>query len=192
MRPVSQHRIDIASEHIENADIVAEASRAAGLGYAIACAFVKKESGGRNIYGHDHGGIFSTATGPVRIGEAVYLKGADIEVTHANFGVFLIKMACGLKSNGVGPMQITYAGELPDGRTGGFFRQMLEDQDLDPAEPFDNMLFGFRKLKEYRRGQHSWAEVGTLYNAGNLGHGVNQYGWDVVELIRFFRREFKQ
>ena len=44
--------------------------------FYLACAILQKESGGRNIYGHDRGGVFTTT------------DGSNIEVTKANFTEF--------------------------------------------------------------------------------------------------------
>jgi hypothetical protein len=86
-----------------------------------------KESKGKNIYGHDIGGIFSTRDNAVELQGKVWPKGSNIPVTPSNAGIFLIKMATGAKSNGMGPSQITFASDLVDGRTGGYFRMMLEE-----------------------------------------------------------------
>ena len=93
-----------------NADLIVQAASATGVPLAIAAAMIQKETGGKNIYGHDAGGVYSTLTGPVVVGGIVYEKGADIPVTWLNFVEFLRLVTAGAKSNGVGPAQITYSG----------------------------------------------------------------------------------
>lgn len=185
---VTQAKIDIATrEGLRNADALARACERLGLGYAAACTKVDMESNGDNIYGHDVGGALSTRNGAVTVCGKTYPRMSNIPVTHQNFAVFLMMMAAGHKSNGVGPSQITYAGELPDGRTGGYFRMAADDENLDLVLPEDNFYFGLKRLKEHYDNVGNWAQAATLYNAGNLRNGVNSYGRMFVVLHRRWR-----
>jgi hypothetical protein len=141
-----------------------------------------KESKGKNIYGHDIGGIFSTRDNAVELQGKVWPKGSNIPVTPSNAGIFLIKMATGTKSNGMGPSQITFASDLVDGRTGGYFRMMLEEFLL-PWDLDDNMYFGIRTLARHYEGTGSWLKAATLYNEGNLRSGITDYARDFVRLM---------
>ena len=138
-KPVTPERVAIA-EHagLANVATAAVACRDAGLPFWAACALLEKESGGRNVYGHDQGGVHSLP------------NGRALEVTPVNYHDFIIKVMNGATSNGVGPCQITYAGTLVrctggNGRNGGYFRLMAE-AGLLPWRVYDNMLFGFRNL----------------------------------------------
>lgn len=191
MAPVGEGRIALASRTLANADAAALACRRAGVSYAVACALMEKESGGRNIYGHDVGGALSTASGPVTVAGVTYPKGADIPVGRLNFGVFLLMIGAGARSNGVGPCQITYAGDLPDGRTGGYFRQMLDDEGLDPADPVDNVVKGLTTLGRLHDQYGSWATAGAVYNGGS--HPSDRavaYGIDLARRINAWRDRF--
>ena len=54
---------------------LATAAGRIGLPLHVAAAFAEQESGGRNIYGHDAGGVFSK-------------PGVNVPVTKANFAEF--------------------------------------------------------------------------------------------------------
>jgi hypothetical protein len=66
--------------------------------FYLACVILDKETDGRNIYGHDVGGIFT------------YPDGRNVEVTEANYAEFLRRLAAGETSNGVGCFQLTFRG----------------------------------------------------------------------------------
>jgi hypothetical protein len=122
-----------------NVSLIWSASAKAGLPFYAACALMEKESGGRNVYGHDAGGA---------------LSGYPHPVTFDNWRVFRwLVIDKGMTSNGVGPAQITWK---------PFFLRM-EDELLKPWSPFDNMFFGFRLIRDYRVGK-TWADAGTRYN----------------------------
>lgn len=195
-------RIDLAkADGIYRPAQVAAAARLVKLPLAVAFSLVQKESpgrdllgkrwsGGLNIYGHDAGGALSTGMGPVTVCGETYPEDSDIPVTPANFGIFLIMISHGVRSNGVGPCQITYDGELPDGKSGGFFRQMLEE-DLWPWHPPHNMQFGFRRFRGYLENtEGDVAKAGTIYNAGSLRGGVNEYGLDLELRVTSWRGKF--
>lgn len=185
----ARRRFATVERGLRNVNAIADACVKTGLSFHLGCALAEKESHGRNIYGHDLGGALSTGRGPVTVAGHTYDRGEDIPVTPANAGIFLLMIGAGHRSNGMGPGQITYANDLPDGRTGGFFRQML-DAGLLPWDPTDNLTFAFRKLKNLLDAGYDAAEAGTIYNAGNLTHGVNQYGHDLAARDGIYRRGF--
>lgn len=162
--PVTRKRIEIAAKHIQNADIAAVACREAELPYFVACALLEKESGGRNVYGHDRDGALSGFPG---------------QVNRGNYAVFRWMIANGWDSNGVGPCQITYP---------GFFDQM-EDEGLSPWNVHHNMLFGFRLLKGYYDKHSSWATAGALYNGGPTpNRAALEYGNDLKRRIGVWKQ----
>lgn len=131
-----------------------DAALAVGLPLAPACALLAKESGGRNVYGHDQGGTFAGFPGAVNEG---------------NWEVFWwLVDTQGAASNGVGPCQLTYP---------GFFRQMIA-AGLRPWVARDNMRFGFGLLKGYydtaaaSGDKTPWVTAGTRYN-GAAAYGVD-------------------
>ena len=147
---------------IVNADAIATASVAAAIPFHLALALVEGESGGRNIYGHDKGGVFSMP--PKADGAAVY-----VDVTPANFVEFLTRVVGGEMSNGVGPAQITYAGALRSGhRDGGYFRQMAT-LGLLPWVPVDNIFFALSGILRPLLSKYDGnvKAAGTVYNGGN-------------------------
>lgn len=151
---------------LRNVDAIEAAAARTGLEFAVACALVQKESGGRNVFGADKGGLY---------------KGE--EVTEAKYKSMLTKVLAGATSNGVGLTQITFAGSLKNGRRdGGFFRE-AEDQGLKLWVPLDNCLFGFALLlRLYNANGKSWAKAGQRYN------GAAVYGTDLVKKIGEWRK----
>lgn len=167
--PVTEARIEYAASHgIFNAGRAALACRTAGLPFYAACALLEKESHGRNVYGHDEGGVFS--------------NDEHETVDAQNFMQFIMRVMNGATSNGVGPCQITFAGSLKDGhRDGGYFRQMAL-LDLLPWRVYDNMVFGFSVLADHYERTGSWVTAGRLYN------GKLSYGEDLNRLVSTWKR----
>lgn len=186
-------RIAVMTRHgLDNAADIHAAAEVTGVPLRYAAALFEKESGGRNIYGHDWGGALSTVGQSVTVCGVKYPLGSDIPVTAANFGIFLIQLYNGRISNGVGPGQITYAGELPDGRSGGYFRLMLED-GLLPWVPLDNMTFALRELKARFDTSQRWREAGARYNGGSRpGARAYEYADDLVAKARVWRKRFEE
>jgi hypothetical protein len=177
--PVTEARILRAALTLRNARAIARACRAEGLAFFHACALVEKESGGKNIYGHDKGGV-NTVSG-------------SMGVTDKNFLLFLVKVMNGATSNGVGPLQITYAGARVGGhRDGGYFRQMAE-AGLRPWVPEENMRFGFRifvgLLKKHNG---DVAKAGAEYNGGpNPNEQARQYGRTLRDMSLTWKKRFR-
>lgn len=172
---------------LSNTVLVAQAAKIAGVPLHIAAALIYKESRGLNIYGHDWGGVYSTASGPVTIGGTTYPTGSDIPVTRANYLSFLDLLLSGnaqrpgVVSNGVGPAQITYYG----------FHVQARQDGVDLSDPLANMVFGLRLLAGYLGRDYtrtSVEEAGTLYNAGSLDNGVNAYGRSIWYLSEQYRK----
>ena len=156
----------LAAGGLSNAGLIVEAADRTGVPLAIAAAMVEKESGGRNVYGHDTGGVFS-------------VPGRDIEITQENYKEFLRRVLVGEKSNGVGPAQITYR---------GYFERYPE---YPFWEPLANIKFGLTILADYLRGDYSDASVaaaGARYNGGtNPGPRALAYGTDLLTKTKAWR-----
>lgn len=148
----------ISGKGMHNVEAMITAANATGVPLWIAAAFAQKESNGRNVYGNDVGGTFAGAG----------------EVTETNFAEFYrLVVDNKQKSNGVGPMQITYPAYFPQARAEG----------LALWRPYDNFLFGLRIVARHLNGDYSVASLeraGTLYNKGNMTDGVNAYGKDLA------------
>jgi hypothetical protein len=76
--------------------IVAREARRAGLPVALACAVLEKETGFRNVFGHD------AVRNPVKSP-----PGGLLAVTEDNYRQYLAHRRRGLGNQGVGPMQLT-------------------------------------------------------------------------------------
>jgi hypothetical protein len=173
------------AEGLTNVGQMWEAAVESGVPFPVACALFEKESGGANVYGHDVGGALSTRDRAVEVCGRTYPEDSTIPVSAANAGVFLLKIGAGARSNGMGPAQITWAGDLADGRSGGFFRDMLDNRGLIPWHVLDNMVYGLGLLHLYKAGRGTtWEDAGTRYN------GHREYGEDLAEKIREWRARF--
>ncbi|NLA29808.1 MAG: N-acetylmuramoyl-L-alanine amidase, partial [Propionibacterium sp.] len=174
----------LAAGGLTNADLIVQAATATGIPLAIAAAMIQKESGGKNVYGHDGSaetgpGVFSTRYGPVFIGGTTYAQGSDIPVTQGNFAEFLRRVTVGEKSNGVGPAQITYA---------GYFKQA---PDYPFWDALANIRFGLTILADYLDDDFSASSIssaGARYNGGtNPGEKALAYGADLLTKTNAWR-----
>lgn len=112
---------------LTNGEALAAACDKTGLPFYLACTILQKETGGRNVYGHDKGGAFSDPTG------------ANIDVTEANYAEFhRLVFEQGHTSNGVGPMQVTWEGHFT----------AMDAAGLKPWVPTDNILYGVGVLQK--------------------------------------------
>ena len=179
--------VEILGQTMVCAQEIVNAAAAVGIPLHIGAAMVQNEtSTGLNIYGHDAGGIYSTAGRPVTVEGVTYASGANVPVTRTNYKAFLDQLLIGnekrtgVTSNGVGPTQITWWEYHRDARNSG----------ADLSDPYTNLVWGFRILKGYLAGDYSKTsveEAGTLYNAGSLNNGINAYGqrlWTRAEAWR--------
>lgn len=149
---------EIIAEYLQNADALVKAAKDTGLPLDIAAAVIEKESGGKNIFGHDAGGAFHGGG----------------TVTEAKYKDFIKQVRGGKTSNGVGPAQITWP---------GFFTEM-EKQGLKPWVPYDNMKYGFSLMVDYLGGKTTDA---ALRNAGKRYNGNGSYGDHLVEVVKKWR-----
>lgn len=136
------------------------AAGAANLPIWVAVAFVEKESHGANVYGHDSGGTF-------------YGKGTVTQPNYQQFYDLVVNQH--QRSNGVGPMQITWTGFHVDAKRRGF---ALYD-------PFDNFRYGFELVRGYCGGNYSSA---SLTYAGTRYNGAAQYGRELAARALYWQR----
>ena len=148
--------VTIAKRYLQNVDTAWRVSQKIGMPFYLMCALLEKESMGKNVYGHDVGGVNS--------------RPGEWPVTKENFKEFYRRVVVLRQtSNGVGPLQLTWR---------GFFTQM-KDQGLRAWVPYDNMLFGGKLFMGYynthRRNGHSVSEsirrAGVQYN-GSMHMGT--------------------
>ena len=152
---------------LTNVETAAAASEATGLPFYILCAILEKESGGRNVYGHDQGGALSGFPG---------------EVTQGNFEVFRWLIDNGHTSNGVGPMQLTWK---------PFFDQM-DEKALLPWNVYDNMVFGADVFKGYYDTyRQTLTEREAIRQAGRKYNGSDSYGDSLVEISDEWRERLE-
>lgn len=168
----------ILAETLYNAEAIVAASARAGVPLWVAAAMIRQESTGRNVFGNDVGGVFSTPNAP------------DIEVTPARYAEFYARAiqpkidansnSAGETSNGVGPAQITFWGYHRDAKAEG----------LDLTDPEDSIFYGLRILKGYLKGDYTEASVkisATRYNAGPSSTVVNKYGEEVWKYAVYYQ-----
>jgi len=145
---------------LRNVDTAARVCNETKTPFFILCALLEKESGGRNVYGHDQGGA---------------LSGFERPVNQGNWEVFRwLVFDKGKTSNGVGPMQLTFK---------GFFTDM-EKEDLKPWDVHDNMTYGARVFMGHYRAAKD-AGHGTresIKRAGVQYNGATAYGDSLLKI----------
>ena len=146
----------LLKEHMPHADAgtathVLEAVATTKLPLSYALALIEKETGGRNVYGHDH--VRNPAP-----------KGG--KVTARNYAAYKKARKAGMGMQGVGPTQLTWF-EYQDhaDKLGGAWR------------PYPNMVVGFALLGSHikRLGKEKGA---AAYNG--TGDAADAYGRDFV------------
>lgn len=131
---------------------IADEATKAGIPYAVAFASVEQESGFKNIFGHDPGGLFPGQ-----------------KVTNARVTALIDHVRRGGVSNGVGFSQLTYIGFVKDAhaRKGG------------AAKVRNQLAVGFNLLADLRHEHGSWHAAFRAYNGS--GPAAERYadGMDV-------------
>lgn len=136
--PVDDEQIKAASKFLlpETAKFAAAAATAERLPYWLLCAILEKETGtGRNIYGND-----ATRDEAGNIIEYAALSGYPHEVDESNYKVYdwLVNVR-GMRSNGVGPGQITHKSLHDD----------MKNRGLRAWVPQDNIRYTAKLLRTY-------------------------------------------
>jgi len=139
---------------LHNVDVAARVANETGNKFYHVCALLEKESGGRNVYGHDVGGT---------------LSGFPRGVSKDNYEVFywLVITKAG-RSNGVGPMQLTFK---------GFHTDMIS-KGLKPYDPYDNITYGAKLWRDYYRlyRTQGFSRDQSIKMAGERYNGAAEYG----------------
>lgn len=157
-------KVIIISSRLSNGRDIFDAANQVDLDLCIACAFVEQESKGQNIYGHDEGGS--------------HCNGG--EVTEENYKDFYHEVVdLKQKSNGVGPMQITYRGYFPD----------AQKKKLSLWIPKDNLVYGFTIVKNFLKSK-TLNEAAQMYNSGK-DNGAPNYGKSVVNKFNEWEKLLK-
>lgn len=121
------------------------------LSYAL--ALVEKETGGRNVFGHDPTG-------------GIPAKWRGSRVTYAKYKAYKIRRRAGRGMQGVGPTQLTWYEFQDDAdRIGGCHK------------PYPNMVVGFRLLRNLTAA-HGKQRGAAAYNG--TGPAADAYGRDFV------------
>lgn len=149
-----------------NIDLLARYCNEVGFPFFMGLAIMWKESKGKNIYGTDNGTAMEDFPLPVTADNYEVFRwmiDTGIKVPMPDGTIKIIKF----KSNGVGPMQITW---------GGFHSEMtaLGYRVWDPA---DNIRYAikhilmpaFLRLRKDRSDKDAFREMARSYNAGATG-----------------------
>lgn len=147
--------------YMQNLDTAAVVADEIGVKFYHLCALFEKESGGRNIYGHDKGGA---------------LSGFPNEVNQGNYEVFRwLVFTKGQTSNGVGPMQLTFK---------GFFTDM-EVKHLKPWDVHDSVTYGADLWLSYYRiyRNNDLSRDDAIVQAGRKYNGSLAYGERLLILM---------
>lgn len=142
------------AQGLQNVDIAARVADETGNKFYHVLALLEKESGGKNVYGHDAGGALSGFPGTVN---------------KDNYAVFRwLVFDKGQTSNGVGPCQLTWK---------GFFTDM-ENHSLKPWEPYDNITYGAKLWLGYYRAARASGlnRDDAIKKAGTRYNGSTAYG----------------
>lgn len=165
---------------IKNFELAKQVAEEYKIPLALLCAVIEKESNGHHIYGHDADGVHSTRGRTVIVDGLVYGGGANVPVTSRNFAEFERRVLAGEKSNGVGIMQITYAGAVrADGtRDGGYFRAARE-KGFDLSKELDNIRMGADIIKAHFQRAGSIPSKDAVVYVGTKYNGRFTYGEDL-------------
>lgn len=152
---------------LRNVRVLFEEAREAGIGPALAAAIVEKETGGRNVVGHDrdsHGRlIFPAKAGTVYVTEALYRSYKRARGAHGQGGM-----------QGMGPMQLTWW-ELQD----------AADKQGGCWVPRYNFRIGFRLLAALIE---TYGEFGGIKRYNGDGPAAEAYARDALAKRESWRK----
>jgi hypothetical protein len=154
---VSASQIQKAKQQgLVNVEAIAAACDKLKFPFYMACTIMERETRGKNIYGHDVGGIFT--------------QHGNLEVTETNYKTFLRRLLNGERSNGVGPMQLTYKGYH-------IGPQSLTTRGYKAWIPVDNILYGAGIMsRSYRTNLAKGQSVSrAFWNAAKSYNGAASY-----------------
>lgn len=162
--------IGVMRKHnIVQPELTLRVAREVGLGLAIACSMLEKESGGgRNVYGHD------AVRNPVKSPPGLLL-----EVTQENYEQYKRHRNAGLGAQGVGPTQLTFP-PLQD----------RADELGGCWNPESNLRVGFTHLRDNVR-RNGIVLGGAVYNGGPRPNATARaYGADLERRVLIWRGRF--
>lgn len=147
-----------------NVDLLAVACDEYKFPFWLALAIMEKETHGRNIYGNDVGGA---------------LAGFKPDCNEGNYQVFRwLVDTQGMKSNGVGPFQVTWKGFFTNVNKTG-----MHDLLMDPYRPRDNIFYAIGKILkpswDANRKKSSTLEQ-AFYAVAKAYNGKDSYAADAV------------
>lgn len=155
----------LSSHGLSNVDVIVQAAGQADVPIWIAAALIEKESGGRNVYGNDRGGVYWTGD---------RARPDPNIVTPQNYARFEERVLAGETSNGVGPAQITWPGFIRDAK----------DRGIRLWDPLDNIRYGLTLIAGYLGGLTTAEAVEA---AGLRYNGAPEYGADLATRAQQWR-----
>ena len=165
---------------IENFELAKQVAEEYKIPLALLCAVIEKESNGRHIYGHDTDGVYSTRGRTVVVDGLSYGVGANVPVTPRNFAEFERRVLAGEKSNGVGIMQITYAGPVrADGTRDGGYLRVAREKGLDLSKELDNIRMGADIIRGHLQKAGGVPSKDAVVYVGTKYNGRSTYGEDL-------------
>ena len=165
---------------IENFELAKQVAEEYKIPLALLCAVIEKESNGRHIYGHDTDGVYSTRGRTVVVDGLSYGVGANVPVTPRNFAEFERRVLAGEKSNGVGIMQITYAGPVrADGTRDGGYLRVAREKGLDLSKELDNIRMGADIIRGHLQKAGGVPSKDAVIYVGTKYNGRSTYGEDL-------------
>lgn len=165
---------------IKNFELAKQVAEEYKIPLALLCAVIEKESNGNHIYGHDTDGVYSTRGRTVVVDGVSYGVGANVPVTPRNFAEFERRVLAGEKSNGVGIMQITYAGPVrADGTRDGGYLRVAREKGLDLSKELDNIRMGADIIRGHLQKAGGTPSKDAVVYVGTKYNGRSTYGEDL-------------
>lgn len=162
----------LAGARFANVDHIAAACNRTFCPLFLAAAMLDKESDGKNIFGHDHGGAMTGYPGDVAVTADSYtvfrwMIDVGVPIQQPDGTYKIVKFG----PNGVGPAQITHP-ELV---------AAMATEGLDIRNPKDNIFFGVRRLFDfYQKARETLGVRKSIVEAGRRYNGKLSYGEDLL------------
>ena len=165
---------------IKNFELAKQVAEEYKIPLALLCAVIEKESNGHHVYGHDADGVYSTRGRTVVVDGLSYGVGANVPVTSRNFAEFERRVLAGEKSNGVGIMQITFAGAVrADGTRDGGYLRIAREKGFDLSKELDNIRMGADIIKAHFQKAGGIPSKDAVVYVGTKYNGRSAYGEDL-------------
>ena len=178
---------------IENFELAKQVAEEYKIPLALLCAVIEKESNGHHVYGHDTDGVYSTRGRTVVVDGLSYGVGANVPVTPRNFAEFERRVLAGEKSNGVGIMQITYAGPVrADGTRDGGYLRVAREKGLDLSKELDNIRMGADIIRGHLQKAGGVPSKDAVVYVGTKYNGRSTYGEDLWVKFQAWERKLAE